>query len=523
MREKGRVLLIGLDAAEPELVERWSQDGALPNLARLLARGGYARLNPPDGVLVGPPWPSFYSSKPVSDHGLYGYLVWHPDRMHEMRASQVCALTPFWHDFDSGGPRSIIIDVPLVPSPGRFNGVEVTCWGTHERLVPFATEPPELAARLHRELGRPPMQSEVHHQVSYGGLLRERDMLIGATSRVADLANHLLRTEQWDFGLVCFSACHRAGHKLWSATGTNGRGTAAESTELSGALRDVYGAVDSAIGRIMDAVGSDTDVLVFSLHGMGANTSRANILPDLLDRILSDSNDGPKRSTLGRLRGLTPIWVRDWVKCRLPVNVQDRLSTYWRTRRDWAETEAISLTADLHGFVRINLAGRENLGSVPPESYDEVCEVITRGLLSFRDADSGEGVVSKVVRRTELYPEGTHAHLLPDLIVVWNETPAAEHRALVSDEHGKVAWPTPGRNPDGRSGNHRLQGWIAAAGPSIAANAELSDATILDIAPTALTLLGLEVPHEMTGASLLQRSAPELGFTPPASAQGPAD
>ena len=100
--------------------------------------------------------------------------------------------------------------------------------------------------------------------------------------------------------------------------------------------------------------------------------------------------------------------------------------------------------------------------------------------------------------------------MLPDLIVVWNDTPAAEHRALVSDRHGTVEWPTPGRNPDGRSGNHRLQGWMAAAGPSVTAGAELSGATILDIAPTALTMLGLDVPPDMVGRPILGRRAEEL-------------
>lgn len=511
MSRKSRVLLIGLDAAEPELIERWTQDGALPNLAGLLARGSYGRLSPPDGVLLGPPWPSFYSSRPVSEHGLYEYLVWDPSRMHEVRANQACALTPFWRDFDSDGPRSIVVDVPLVPSPTRFNGLEVTCWGTHERLVPHATQPPGLAKRLAREIGYRPMHSEIHHQVSYGRLLRERDMLMEVTGGVADLATHLMRTEPWDLGLVCFSACHRAGHKLWSETGANGRGSAVDSSALSDALRAVYSAVDRAVGRVVQEAPPDTDVLVFSLHGMGSNTSRAKVLPDLLDRILSDGDGEGRGSPLARLRQATPLGVRDWVKARLPVGVQDRLSTYWRTRRDWSETKAISLTADLHGFVRINLAGRERLGSVPPESYDEVCEMITRGLLSFRDADSGEAVVSKVVRRTDLYPEGAYVDLLPDLVVVWNETPTAEHRALVSDQHGRVDWPTPGRNFDGRSGNHRLQGWLAAAGPSIDRSAEIRGATILDIAPTALTLLGLDVPPGMRGTALLQPANRELG------------
>lgn len=347
------------------------------------------------------------------------------------------------------------------------------------------------------------MGPELHHQVPYDRLLRERDMLTQVTDQVADLARDLLTTERWDLGVVCFSACHRAGHKLWSEAGSTGRGTADESEALSGAVRDVYVAIDRAVGRVLDSAPPNTDVLVFALHGMGPNTSRVNVLPDILGRILRGDGN-PSRSALDRIRRWTPLRFRDWVKARLPVGVQDRLSTYWRTRRDWSKTKAISLTADLHGYVRINLEGRERLGCVPPEAYDELCRQITDGLLSFRDADSGEAVVSRVVRRAELHPDGSHADLLPDLVVVWNDEPASDHRLLVSDRYGEVAWPTPGRNPDGRSGNHRLEGWVAAAGPSVMANADLPEATILDIAPTALALLGIDVPQAMVGVPLVQ-------------------
>lgn len=502
MRSTPQVLLIGLDAAEPELVERWSRDGSLPNLAGLFARGSYGRLDPPDGVLLGPPWPSFYTGKPVSEHGLYEYLVWRPDRMDETRATAVCPLHPFWREFGAEGPRAVVIDVPLVPSPQPVHGLEVTCWATHERLVPFSTQPPELGREIESRLGRPPMRAEIHRRVSFDSLLRERDALVETTEYVADLATRLLGTEAWDLGVVCFSASHRAGHKLWSTTGSNGKGTEAQLSELSGALRDVYRAIDAAIGRVLELMGPDTDVLVFSLHGMGPNTSRALVLPELLDRILGEAEQTSARLTLRRLRGAMPLAVREWVKRQLPIRIQDRVGTFWRTRRDWSRTRAISLAADIHGFIRINLAGREAEGIVKPEEYDALCDLIADGLMGFRDADTGVPAVSQVVRRAELYPVGACADRLPDLIVVWSDTPAAEHRALVSDRHGLVEWPAPGANPDGRSGNHRLQGWIGGAGPSIAEGAELRGASILDIAPTALALLGSDPYPGMTGAPL---------------------
>jgi predicted AlkP superfamily phosphohydrolase/phosphomutase len=48
-----RVLLIGLDAAEPRLIEQWTEDGSLPTLCTLRREGAYARLRSTAGWLVG--------------------------------------------------------------------------------------------------------------------------------------------------------------------------------------------------------------------------------------------------------------------------------------------------------------------------------------------------------------------------------------------------------------------------------------------------------------------------------------
>jgi predicted AlkP superfamily phosphohydrolase/phosphomutase len=51
--------MIGLDAAEPALIERWIADDTLPALARLCARGSYGRLASSATWLAGSPWPTF--------------------------------------------------------------------------------------------------------------------------------------------------------------------------------------------------------------------------------------------------------------------------------------------------------------------------------------------------------------------------------------------------------------------------------------------------------------------------------
>ena len=503
------VLMIALDAAEPSLVERWMADGSLPNLQRLRARGAYGRLRSTADWLAGSPWPTFYTGTPPAEHGVYDFLQWRADRMALARPEpDWLPLRPFWRDVSDAGCRVIAIDLPMTFPPEPIDGVEISGWATHDLLAPPAAYPPAILDWVRRELGPPSMSPEVYGPQRPRALLQLRDELSRATTGVADLAEVLMRREPWDLCMVGFGAPHRGGHKLWDLSGIEGDATPAEEAELSGALRQVYVACDRAVGKLLDAAGSGTTVLVFSLHGMGLNSSRADLLPAMLDRILApggDRSEQPERTSL--VRRLLELFPREWrhrVKLLLPSSWQDRLTVFALLgRTDFTAARAFSLIADIQGYVRINLRGRESPGLVAPgDEYERLCAEIAEGLGTFIDADTKQPIVDRVVRSDQLFPPGPRRDRLPDLIVRWADTPAAQHRAIVSARHGEIRWPTPGRNPDGRSGEHRFQGFVLASGTGFPSDSRIDEAHILDLAPTVCSLLGVPTPAGMHGRTL---------------------
>lgn len=179
---------------------------------------------------------------------------------------------------------------------------------------------------------------------------------------------------------------------------------------------------------------------------------------------------------------------------------------FWRVGGiDWSTTAAFNLFADLHGYLRINQAGREVQGIVEPgAAFDNLCRDIAAGLASFVDADTGEPAVSVVARTDQALPSGARRDALPDLVVRWSDTPAAQHRALHSARFGTVPWPTPGRHPKVRSGNHRFQGFLLARGPGFPQGATLPEADIVDLAPTILARLDLSPPQDGAGRPLVK-------------------
>jgi predicted AlkP superfamily phosphohydrolase/phosphomutase len=356
------------------------------------------------------------------------------------------------------------------------------------------------------------LPKETSHQLTAAQCLAVRDRCIEVAERVGELGTTLMRENPWDLTLVCFTSMHRSGHLLWDRTILKGAATASELEAFSASLRDIYAACDKAVGRLVEQAGPEASIMAFSLHGMGPNADRTCLLPEMLDRVLQDRRSAgrPVRAERisDKLRRLIPDGWRARVKQGLPRQVQDWLTVYWRSgKRNWADTRAFVSFCDLDGYIRINLRGRERDGIVGPEEYESLCNRIAEGLRTFRDADTGRTLIQDIHFGQQEFGDGPMRHHLPDLVVEWVDSPATGHRQIHSDQYGSIPWPTPGRHPLGRSGNHRREGFLIAAGPGFERGLAES-VRVIDLAPTTLQLLGLVLPASFQGRSILSDGRP---------------
>ncbi|HEX5386427.1 MAG TPA: alkaline phosphatase family protein [Gemmatimonadales bacterium] len=501
-----RLLLIGLDAADPELIDRWTSDGTLPNLAALRRAGISGRLASSAQHLAGSPWPTFYTGQPPSQHGLYHDYQWRAESMgFAAPGEDWLSLSPFWRHL---GARvsSVIYDMPMALGMEPFNGVEVAGWAAHDKLAPPASHPADLLSEIKRRFGEWHIGPESYGAVSAAELLELRDQLRDGVRRSTDLALWLLE-RPWNLAIVAFGALHRGGHRLFDRTSIAGAATKAQGASFDGALRELYVECDAALGRLV-AAAPDATVIAFSVHGMMANTARVDLLEDMLARVLNgNSSAHPKRGMMRRFGEAIPTEWRRAITARVPRAFRERLVNRWATGGiAWDRTRAFTLRADLQGYVRLNLQGRERQGIVPPASVAALRDQIAEGLLTFRDAATGEPLIAAIEPIDGLFPDGNRRDNLPDIVVRWSDAPAAPHVAVESPRFGRIERATPGRIPNGRSGNHRGEGFIIARGPGIAAGARLGATPhILDLAPTVVRLLGTTSSVPLAG-----RVLPEL-------------
>ncbi len=498
-----KVLMIGLDAADLLLIDRWAEAGHLPNLRRLMASGVSGRLQTSARYLVGSPWPTFFTGQPPTRHGIYHDFQWQHEGMRFARpAWEWLPTLPFWRRLE---PEIQVLsyDVPFLMGIQEAKGTEVVGFASHDRIVEPLSHPPGALREVESEFGDLRMLQEDYGVSDPEYLLELRDFLLEITRRSTRASIRLLQ-RPWDLGIVVLGALHRGGHRLWDRSSANRAMSPEEGEAFDRALMDLYMECDRSVGEMIEAAG-DATVVVFALHGMMINACRNDFLDAMLARVLGGTDaEPPSQGMVRRLGEALPLGLRRGVTQRIPARLRDRIMTRWATGgTNWPETEAFSLRADLQGYVRVNLSGRETEGIIPASEYDALCERLTAGLMSFRDADTGDPIVAEVRRPVEAFGPGEREARVPDLVVRWVESPAAPHVALVSEEYGRVERETPGRIPNGRSGNHRTEGFFVARGRGIPEGARLSEISdIVDLAPTILQILGVACRDELAGTPI---------------------
>jgi predicted AlkP superfamily phosphohydrolase/phosphomutase len=496
--------ILQFDAASASVLQRLLAAGDLPVLAGLRERGEWHELDAPATRFAAGAQHTLYSGVELGEHGLFYPFQWSAPDQRVRYMGELPAPVPIWERL---GTRTLAVDPyesrpPVTPPPG-----ELVCgWQLHDRVVLRRWSAPGGAhRRLERLFGPSEAVDEVFGRHTADEMLGLRRRLLAAPGRVADAATLLLGEQAFDLAWLTFCAAHVAGHQFWDLSQLDPAGLDAGAERVLGStLDDVYRAVDTAIGRILAALPPDADLMVVSPVGMEINTSRADMLPDMLRAVLDPepARDAQAGSgSIWRLRAALPSGLRAKVASALPEKVALELTSRLETRGvDWSATLAFAHPAENQGYIRLNLRGRERDGIVAPEDAEDVMEEITAGLLTFTDLD-GSPVIASIERVAGRFGTGARAHQLPDLLVTWVDTPATRARGVTSPRYGTVLRHGVG---SGRSGNHTEgDAWaLVVPGTSTPVRPDRPP-RLEDVAATAAALAGAD-PTGLAGEPLLR-------------------
>lgn len=442
-----RLLLIGLDAAEWQLVDAWAAAGKLPTLQQLRTRGSVSRLTAPVGLGDDAAWTSFATGMGPGRHGRFYHHRWDGPSLVP-HARDAGFPSPFWERLAARGSTVAAIDVPKAPLGRVGEGLAVADWMPHGpdgRMV--QSSPASLPSDLLRHFPSPaPFRCDAAHRTEAETLAYERQLIERASVRCRAMTE-LLTHRNWDLFLGVFAELHCVGHQCWHDHDPShprhprfGRGA------TSGVIERVYRAVDDHLATLVRAAGPDATVMVFALLGMGPNHSGTHLVPEILTRFT-----GRRHSPLAAAKR-TVSWLKR--HSRSLQSVMPRSIT-----RLGAAIEQRPLPRPLFSVVPVDLpttliryhGGRADDGR--DRSTPGACLALRDELLRLVDPVTGRPLVRDVVTTREAF-DGPHATAFADLIVVWSAD--APVSAAYSARLGTIALPPPHQ----RSGNHRPEGWL---------------------------------------------------------------
>ncbi len=457
------LLVVGLDAGTPDLIERWMADGATPFLAGLAERGGAGRLEGDELMMEDGLWLSLFSGRPRGELSRHSYRQLRDGR-YELALADPAEPPPapmLWEGLVRSGRRVAAVDVPaLPPSPGSPVR-HVAFWGPHGVSRPLTSTPPELATEV-RALA--PQMDIVRDHIEATNERADarffRDIL-ESVERRGRITRAVIEGD-CELAVVVFSETHTAGHRLW---------------ENERRLREVYSAVDREIDAISEAMGEDTRVVVLVANGLDRRGPVDALMADFCRRLgYSPAPSGVRRpaDVLARRapRRLRALAARAIARSGVNRVAIERFSS----ASDWSRTRAFAIPDSFVGMIRVNLAGREPAGIVEPGSdYEETVAVLEEDLLALRDPRTGDAAIERVARMRAA--DGGPPERCPDVVATFrgHEPPL---RVL---EHPRVTI----RQPDpwwvARNG-HSARGMIVGAGDGPIACTE--------VAPSILSLMG---------------------------------
>ncbi|SFT00682.1 alkaline phosphatase family protein [Halostagnicola kamekurae] len=473
-----RAFVLGLDGVPWRLIERWTDDGELPNFERMRTEGAAGTLEstrPPTTPLA---WPSIATGVWPDKHGIYGFQNLSRGYSHEMYTSRDCKQPPLWEQLSPAH----VGNVPLTYPATEIDGTMVTGMMTPSTEKEF-THPPELGDEIASRI--PGYEISLDYP-EYADRLDEFEV---AVTDILEKRRNLMRlqmehADDWQLFFFVYTAPDRFQHLVWDMD----------------RLCEHYKKLDDMLGEVMAYTDEhDADLYVVSDHGFG-RIDRLVYVNHVLEQAgyLYRREDEGTRGALANL-GISREKVTGLLD-RVGISEERLVQSLPRTLVDSVaqqipgdhalyDVDYERTVAFVHdaGNCYINDTERFEKGIVDPADVP----ALKAELMDLFESVTNERdeQVLRVFDGDDLFPNDPGS---PNFIV--NGKDGYESRNSITDE--------PFGDTGSTAASHRSTGIVLCRGPSIEPGGELRGARVVDIAPTLLHGIGEPVPANADGRVL---------------------
>ncbi len=514
MGEREKVVIIGLDGATFDIINPMVKEGSLPNIAGFMKEGGHGNLKSTIHPTTPHAWSSFMTGKNAGKHGIF-------DFSERVKGTYDIRLInggfrngdSLWKILSANNKKVLVVNVPFTYPAEEVNGVLISGLDAPGIDGDFAY-PKDIYKKIVKDVGKYDLRGTfpIGKTKSWYKTERIEDVI---QNRV-DVSKYLMNTCDWDFFMIVFGSTDHVQHMFWRYMEEKQRGVRSKDVDLYGdIISHTYKLVDAAVGEITEEAGEDANVVLMSDHGGGSIKSIVYLNKWLENEGLLKFKDSKKSVHKSVMRNTIFHGIkrtRYFMKRFLPANVKTQLklllpgfkdkaeSFLYFSNIDWTKTKAYAF--GMYGNININLKGRDPMGIITNDEYDEVVELIISKLKLLKDPDDNSSAVDQVHKKEDLF-HGNFQDKAPDLLVAWRDYVYFSKATLGAKEETVFGSLFNIDSSDFEySGTHRLNGIFLCKGKDIKKNTSINGAKIYDIAPTILHLMGMPVPDDMDGKVL---------------------
>ncbi|MFC7236122.1 alkaline phosphatase family protein [Halosegnis marinus] len=485
-RPDDRAVVLGLDGVPWDLIDRWTEAGELPAFARLRregAAGPLASTTPPTTPLA---WPSIATGVWPDKHGIHGFRRLTRDYGHELYGANACRHPRLWEMVSPAHVGNVPMTYPAGEVDGKLvAGMLSRSTGAGEGF----THPPELADEVAERI------PDYRIGLSWADYADDPDALVADIGEMVEARRELFRLlaedepAPWRLLFFVFTAPDRLQHLVWDED----------------VLLDHYERLDDVLAEVMETVEERGATLyVVSDHGFGPVERHANVNTALAEAGYLARKGSASRGTLARLgvskagvkRALGSVGIDDRALVRaLPDALVRGVAATVPGDHVLFDVDYPNTTAFCYGpgLVYVNDTERFAAGTVAPEDVPAVRAEVAAMLRDVTDPETGEAAL-------DVY-EGGDGEGAPDLVV------DARDPLEVSTSLADAVF----TDPESVNASHRSEGVLLAWGPDIAPGSAPAAASVVDLAPTLLHVLGEPVPAGADGRVLHEILRPDSG------------
>ncbi len=471
MQKPKKVVMIGLDGLNPDLVYQWK--GELPNLSKLMEEGIHGNIKSTVPPITPQAWSCILTGKNPGHFGYwdftyrddysYGQSELVNSRVRDERVDTI-------YEILSGYNKKVaIINVPVTyPPPEIPGGYSISSFMTPSLNKEF-THPASLKKEIEKIIGQyiiDASTSDMNFRQMDKEVVLKR--IYDMDKQRFELTKYFIKEKKCDFVFTVIMGTDRMPHLFYRYFDKNHR-RYTPNPKYGSALKNHYKFCDESMGEILNLVDEDTVMIVTSDHSVQKLDGRINLNEWLVKEGYMKLRKRPERPT-----------------SLMQVDI------------DWSQTKAWA--TGFTGQLYLNLKGRESQGIVDSQDYERLLDELAEKLKAITD-EKGESLDTKVYKRKDIH-SGEYAKFGPDLFVYfdncyWNISELIGYDSIYS-------YDTP-KGPD--DGGHGPFGFFAMAGKGVPKRGKVSDADLLDIAPTILHLFGVTIPQDMEGKVLTKKES----------------